>query len=44
MIISMNATVCGDINHGEKGRFMIAGSGREKGVPGGRKRCSDQGI
>jgi hypothetical protein len=32
MIISMNATVCGDINHGEKGRFMIAGSGREKGA------------
>jgi hypothetical protein len=26
MIISINATVCGDINHGGQERFKIAGS------------------
>jgi hypothetical protein len=32
MIISMNATVCGDITMVINGRFMIAGSDRMRGV------------
>ena len=43
MIISMNATVCGDINHGEDERFKIAGSDEHKGAETGQELRYDQG-
>jgi hypothetical protein len=44
MIISMNATVCGDTNHGEKRQFKIAGSDRGRRVQRGEEWASEQGI
>jgi len=43
MIISMNATVCGDMNHGEKRQNKIAGSDRERRTQEAEERNSDQG-
>jgi hypothetical protein len=43
MIISMNAMVRGDINHGEDERFKIAGSDEHKGAETGQELRYDQG-
>ena len=43
MIISMNATVCGDMNHGEKRQFKIAGSDWGRRALEGDERDSEQG-
>jgi hypothetical protein len=40
MIISMNATVCGDMNHGEKRQFKIAG--QRLGEEGAARRQKEQ--
>jgi hypothetical protein len=43
MIISMNATVCGDMNHGEERRHKIVGSNEPKGMQADRKSGGDLG-
>ena len=39
----MNATVCGDMNHGEKRQFKIAGSDQGRRAQQGEERGSEQG-
>ena len=43
MIISMNATVCGDMNHGEKRQFKIAGSDWGRRAQRGDKGAVNRG-
>jgi len=42
MIISMNATVCGDMTMVSKRRFMIAGSDQGRGAQEGAEKSDDQ--
>jgi hypothetical protein len=42
MIISINATVCAAVDHGEGGQRKIVGRVRRRRVPRGQETLSDQ--